>query len=111
MDATISLDDVNTSFVKQLALLAPFGVGNKKPLFAFKAVTPRKVEQFGKEKEHLKLTFETRSGTMEAIAFFARAEDFACPPTTGTPMTLIGHVEQSYFLNRPQIRVRLVDSM
>lgn len=111
VDAIISLDDVNNSFVKELSLLAPFGAGNAKPLFAFKTVVPRKVEQFGKEQEHLKLVFETTAGTIEAIAFFAKAEDFACPPIAGTPMTLIGHVEQSYFLNRSQIRVRLVDSI
>ena len=111
VDAVISLDDVNNSFVKELSLLAPFGAGNAKPLFAFKNVVPRKVEQFGKVQEHLKLVFETTAGSIEAIAFFAKAEDFACPPTAGAHMTLIGHVEQSFFMGRQQIRVRLVDSI
>ena len=93
----------------ELNLLSPFGTGNTKPLFSFQNSVPRKVEQFGKEQEHLKLVFETKNGTLEAIAFFAKPQDFVCPPTAGAPLTLIGHIERSYFMNRPQLRIRIVD--
>ena len=111
IDAELSLDAVTNAMMDELTLLAPFGTGNAKPLFSFQLAVPRKVEQFGKEQEHLKLVFETKSGTLEAIAFFAKAEDFARPPTAGEPMTLIGYIERSYFMNRPQIRIRIVDSI
>ncbi len=109
VDEVLTLDGVNLQLVEDLALLAPYGAGNPKPLFAFKDVTPRKVEQFGKAKEHLKLTFETTSGTLEAIAFFAKAEDFTKSPADNCAVSLIAHVERSYFMNRPQIRLRIVD--
>jgi single-stranded-DNA-specific exonuclease len=109
VDEVLTLDEVNLRLVEGLSLLAPYGVGNPKPLFAFKDVSPRKVEQFGKAKEHLKLTFETTSGTLEAIAFFAKVEDFTALPVEGNVATLIAHVERSYFMNRPQIRLRIVD--
>jgi single-stranded-DNA-specific exonuclease len=109
IDAVLSLDEVNSRLIQELNQLAPFGTGNHKPLFAFPGVTPRKVEQFGKSKEHLKLTFETLSGTREAIAFFTVPEDFEKTPLPGNACTVLGHVEQSHFMNRPQIRLRIVD--
>jgi single-stranded-DNA-specific exonuclease len=95
--------------VQELSLLAPYGTGNRKPLFAFRDVTPRKVEQFGTAQEHFKMIFETDAGTLEAIAFFAKAEDFQKNPESHPIVTLVGHVEQSYFMGRKQIRLRIVD--
>ncbi len=109
VDEVLTLDDVTLKLVEDLAMLAPYGTGNPKPIFAFKAVIPRKVEQFGKAKEHLKLTLKTSGGTLEAIAFFAKAEDFTKSPADNGLCTLIAHVERSYFMNRPQIRLRIVD--
>ena len=109
IDEVLTLDQVTHELIKDLALLAPYGTGNRKPLFAFHNVTPRKIEQFGKAHEHLKLTFETNAGQLEAIAFFASAADFQKNPEEQTDFTLIAHIEQSFFLNRPQIRLRVVD--
>ena len=109
VDEVLALDDVTLKLVEDLAMLAPYGVGNPKPIFAFENVTPRKVESFGKAKEHLKLTFETTGGTLEAIAFFAKAEGFTKAPADNGHFTLIAHVERSYFMNRPQIRLRIID--
>lgn len=109
IDEILSLDAVTHALVKDLDVLAPYGAGNRKPLFAFKNVTPRKVEQFGKAQEHLKMIFETSGGQLEAIAFFATVDDFQKNPEAHTNFTLIAHVEQSYFMGRQQIRLRVVD--
>lgn len=109
IDEVLSLDAVTHELVRDLSTLAPYGTGNRKPLFAFASVTPRKVEQFGKAKEHLKLTFETGGGQLEAIAFFATASDFQKHPEEHPNFTLIAHVEQSFFMGRQQIRLRIVD--
>ena len=109
IDEILSLDDVTHALIKDISLLAPYGAGNRKPLFAFRNVSPRKVEQFGKAKEHLKIIFETTSGQLEAIAFFSTIDSFQKSPETTKSFTLIAHVEQSYFMGRPQIRLRVVD--
>ncbi len=109
IDEVLTLDMVTHALIGDVSLLAPYGTGNRKPLFAFKDVTPRKVEQFGKATEHLKLSFETSSGQLEAIAFFATAEDFQKVPNIESKMTLIAHVEQSYFMGRQQLRLKVVD--
>lgn len=97
--------EVKTALIK----LAPFGVGNPKPLFAFNNVSPRAVDVFGKAKEHLKLIFETDAGQLEAIAFFAQPKDFKNVPTVGTELTLLAHIETSFFMGRSQTRLRIVD--
>lgn len=109
VDEVLTLDQVTHALINDITLLAPYGTGNRKPVFAFDAVTPRKVEQFGKAKEHLKLVFETSGGQLEAIAFFAAASDFKKNPEEHSSVTMIAHVEQSFFMNRPQIRLRIVD--
>lgn len=109
VDAVIRLEDVNQLMINDLKVLAPFGAGNRKPLFAFKNVAPIEVEQFGKTKEHLKLIFGTESGRSEAIAFFATPTDYTRAPKVGEDCTILAHVEQSHFMGRAQIRMMIVD--
>ena len=109
IDAELSLNDVNQLIIKELERLAPFGTGNHKPVFAFKNVTPRQVDVFGKTKEHTKIIFDSENGQLEAISFFQKPEDFNKVPTANTPFTLLANVEQSFFMGRRQIRMMIVD--
>lgn len=109
IDLQLTLDEVNNEFMKEIERLAPFGVGNPKPLIVFEDVTPKNVLQFGKAKEHLKLEFDRANDSLEAIAFFSSPERFTKTPKEGERVTLVGHVERSHFMNRMTIRVRIVD--
>ena len=109
IDALLTLDEVNQSLLRTLRSFAPFGEGNPKPLFKFEGVIPRSVEIFGKAKDHTKLVFDTESRPLEAIAFFTLPEDFRATPEAGSACTVIAHVEESYFMNRLQTRLRIVD--
>jgi single-stranded-DNA-specific exonuclease len=109
VDAAISLDAISQTFLREHALLAPYGIGNAKPLFLFEKIIPQKVEVFGKSKEHMKLVFDTQGYAKEAIAFFTLPEDFEKTPTVGEPLSLYAHVEQSFFMGRLQTRLRIVD--
>lgn len=109
IDASLPLSSVDDRLVRTLAALGPYGVGNPKPLFEFKEVAPAEVVQFGKAKEHVKLTFEEGGRRIEAIAFFATPESFTAVPRAGGPITLLAHVERSFFMGRQQTRLRIVD--
>ncbi len=109
IDAELKLSEINSALMEQLNSLSPFGKGNHKPLFAFHSVVPLSVELFGKSKEHTKLIFDTDRGKLEAIAFFQTPEGFGRRPEAAAPCTLIAHVEQSFFMGRRQIRLRIVD--
>lgn len=109
VDAEMTLDGITASFLTEHMSLAPFGIGNPKPLYLFKAVTPTEVSVFGKTKEHTKLTFVTQGLAQEAIAFFKLPEEFNTVPRSGVPVNIYAHVEQSFFMGRLQTRLRIVD--
>tara|TARA_B100000745_G_scaffold63630_4_gene37624 strand:+ start:4887 stop:6578 length:1692 start_codon:yes stop_codon:yes gene_type:complete len=109
VDMELSINDVNSSLIKDLERLAPFGVGNEKPIFLFKNVAPRISGTFGKSAEHTKLVFDTVTGPLDAIAFFKLPRDFKKEPTQGEPCNLIANVERSFFMGRSQIRLRLIE--
>jgi len=103
VDADIQLEDITDAFLKDLKKLSPFGIGNPKPLFRLKDVKPKKIESFGKGGDHTKVRF----GNIDAIAFFKKPETFAHLSTDGC--TLVAHVEESFFLGRKEVRLRIVD--
>lgn len=109
VDAVLELSEVNESLIRKLRTLAPFGEGNPKPMFQFVAVAPTEVIIFGKTKNHTKLLFETEGKRIEAIAFFRLPESFANIPEPKKEVSLIAHVEESYFMGRLQTRLRIVD--
>ena len=109
IDNELSLADVTRSTYRLVRQLAPFGEGNPKPLFRFKSVTPESVSQFGKGKDHTRATFAAKHGSIEAIGFFKTPDQFSTPLEEGVSVDLIAHIEESFFMNRPQIRLRIVD--
>ena len=109
-DAALSLDDVAPRTYAEIEQLAPFGVGNHKPLFLFENAKVRRMEQFGRDKQHLKLTFAKSDGVyVNAIRFYATPADFSAEPREGQSVTLLAHLEKSTFGNRAELRLRIVD--
>lgn len=109
VDFELKLDDISNSLLRAQRQCAPFGHSNHKPLYLIKSVTPTKVDVFGKTKEHTKLLFDTKGLTKEAIAFFKKPEDFSVLPTTESPVSLLVHLEESFFMGRMQTRLRIVE--
>lgn len=109
LDADLEIDDITETFHRTLNTLSPFGVGNTKPLFRFRGITATSVTTFGKTKEHTKAVFSGKRGSIEAIAFFKTPDRFKEKLTQLGSIDLIAHIEKSYFMNRPQLRLRIVD--
>jgi single-stranded-DNA-specific exonuclease len=109
VDADLLLSDITYDLMRTLASLAPYGQGNPKPVFRFKDIVPVRVDIFGKAKDHTKLRFEHERGTQEAIAFFKTPDQFDVVPEAGKPLTLIAHVEESFFMGRKETRLRIID--
>ncbi len=88
-----------------LARLAPFGVGNPKPLFMFPRVRVSHVRTFGKAKDHLELTLTDDTGAYTSgIAFFCTPESFIKPPTLNMLTDVVGYVETDW-KGGPRIRI------
>jgi single-stranded-DNA-specific exonuclease len=110
IDAVITVDDVTNQNYAVIEKLAPFGMSNPKPTFKFLNVTIVSLKEFGKEKNHLELIFNTTRGRpVKAIIFFKTRESFETPLTIGLTINLIATFEKSNFGGRTELRLRIVD--
>ncbi len=107
IDAELSLQDINPRLFAVVSKLSPFGVGNPKPVFMFKNITPTNIKLFGAGKNHLELQF----GSIRSIGFFMTQDSFEKIPEIGKPLTLIANLEESFFAGRKERRLRIIDCM
>lgn len=111
-DADIAPEEIRLDTLASLAKLAPFGVGNEKPLFRIRGAQIAQIARFGKGSEHLKLAIAREEGPpLDAIAFFAkgalaeRAEKLA----TGGRADILAHLERDTWSRGAPVRLRLLD--
>jgi single-stranded-DNA-specific exonuclease len=90
--------------LSQLKKLAPFGVGNEKPLFIFPHTTISNVRQFGKAQDHLEVSLECEGASTSGIAFFSTPDSFNKKVVAGARADVVGHIETDW-QGRPRIRV------
>jgi len=110
VDGIIKVDNITWSLYDEVNKFAPFGTGNPKPFFMIQDATIAAVKHFGKEKNHLELLLgKENGGTVSAIAFFKKSDDFAAKLEVGATTTIIGTLEKSTFKWKPELRVRIVD--
>jgi len=110
IDMHLTLDDVTMKNYKDIAKLAPFGVGNPKPTFLFENVMIQNVKEFGKEQDHLELCFEnSNSRPIKAIAFFKTRASYGRALQKGVSINLVATFELSNFAGREELRLRIVD--
>ncbi len=103
-DTQLSLEDVNIMTHNAINILAPFGVGNAKPLFSFTNVTPQTVRWFGKKGEHLEVVYPRSKGEVKAIIFFASKD---LEERAKKTHTLLAHLEKSVFRGKTELRLRI----
>lgn len=102
----LTLQDVTLITHNAIQALAPYGVGNPKPLFAFSNVIPTSVRWFGKKGEHLEVMYAKSRGEVKAIMFFAPKE---LEEKAKSPHTLLAHMEKSVFRGKTELRLRIKD--
>ncbi len=108
IDRELSLDQISESLYRQLQALAPFGIGNPKPIFLFSAVKLVSVKTFGATNNHLELGLMVDPDkTIKAIAFFNPFIDLKL--RVGQTIDLAAVIEKSYFYRAPELRLRIVD--
>lgn len=71
LDAELNMDDVSMENYRQIEKLEPYGMENQKPHFLFADVEIFHVKEFGKNKEHLELSFKnSRNYVVKAMTFY-----------------------------------------
>ncbi len=111
-DAVLSLKEASHQVLLRIARLAPFGMGNEKPVFAFLNVSLQSVTWFGKVQEHLKVAL-TSDGfdRVEAVVFYAKRElgPKVKRITEGATIHVLANLERDQFTKGRPVRLRLVD--
>lgn len=106
-----SLAELSQSLYRALRTLAPFGVGNPKPLFELARVSVSRVDYFGKHQEHARITLSDDAGAqIDAVVFFVPRTPFYETIqllSPGDRIRVVGALEQSFFANKQELRLRL----
>ena len=66
--ASLEMDHIDETLVREVDMLRPFGMHNPKPLFHFCQI-PKETRQLGNLNKHLKLQFSENGQTVEGIGF------------------------------------------
>lgn len=106
-DLELMLSDVTMEHYHTIRKLAPFGMGNETPVFAFKDVLVKDVKQFGKTMEHLEVQFG--SGLPRAISWYAKPDSFSERIESNKMITLLAEFDYSVFRGKEELRLKIVD--
>lgn len=109
IDEELDIHNITNETYEHLHKLAPFGVGNERPVFLFKDTPIQKVGLFGKEKNHLELILGDELKSVKAIKFFSKPESFEKSPKENESRDIIATIEKSTFGYRPELRLRIID--
>ena len=108
IDLEIEINDVGDKLFDTVNKLAPFGIGNPKPIFLFRKLNPISIKKFGKTGDHVELVFKKSNGQKVcAILFFGAKEKWVSELGDGKVIDLIASIEKSMFRGRAEIRLRI----
>jgi single-stranded-DNA-specific exonuclease len=105
LEREVPLSEVSPA-LQTLGSLAPFGVGNAKPLFAFPNARVERVKMFGKQGDHIEVSLSGNGASATGIAFFSTPDSFSKPLAAGMKADVVGHIETDW---RGGPRIRVVD--
>ncbi|MFA5791950.1 MAG: single-stranded-DNA-specific exonuclease RecJ [Candidatus Paceibacterota bacterium] len=111
-DVRSGLDVVNMKNWREIEKMAPFGLGNPKPVFLFEGVKIKKIKKFGKNGsgEHLEITFSyIHNKKVKAISFFSGLDSFKNTLFEGLSVNLLATFDLSRFRGREELRLRIED--
>ncbi len=108
-DMDLEISDVTLENYQALRKMAPFGMGNPTPVFAFKNIIIESVRKFGKTSEHLEVMVRGGVSCIKAISWYATPESFSEKVEQGKTMTLLGEFDFSVFRGKSELRLKIVD--
>lgn len=108
-DALITLPEVSAPLFGQVSKLAPFGIGNPKPVFRVSGIRVTEVKRFGKSSAHVELALECRKSGARSrgFDFFRTPEGFTHTPVQGEEAEVLATIERDSY--RGGLALRLID--
>ena len=114
-DAIITLREISWPLLRDIGRLAPYGIGNPKPVFKIAGVVVESTKVFGKEKNHFEIVLaipksdSSNGSSIRAFDFFRSADDFTSAPIVGEPATILATLERDNFRSPARLALRIVD--
>ncbi len=110
-DAIVTLRELSWPLLRDISRLAPFGIGNPKPVFKIAGAMVSSIKSFGKEKNHIELMLvsDESATSMRAFDFFRTPEDFSYAPAAGACATVLATLERDTFRQPARLALRVVD--
>ncbi len=112
-DALVTVRELAWPLYSDIARLAPFGMGNPKPVFRVTRASVASMKVFGKEKNHVEVSlscFET-GARARAFDFFRAPKDFSFVPETGASVDVLGTLVRDTFRGQNALALRVVDML
>jgi single-stranded-DNA-specific exonuclease len=108
-DVLLTISELSFPLLRELAQLAPFGLGNPKPVIRISGAKIASLRRFGKEQNHIECMLECArtARSMRSFDFFRSPEQFSQPPVVGAEAAVLATLERDTF--RGGLALRLVD--
>lgn len=106
VDVSCKLEDITVKSIEEMQRLAPFGMGNPKPIVQIEEVTLANIRKIGAEQNHLKLVFEQEEHQLDSVGFgFGHIHDELSPSVT---LSAIGELSINEWNNfrKPQLMLQ-----
>lgn len=107
IDCELSDGDIDDGLVNFLEQLAPYGIGNKQPVFLIKNLAVDDVRRVGKEQNHLHFKVHTPTKRLSVIGFkLGDQEPFLRDNRT---IDLVCYLERNEWKGRTKLQLRALD--
>jgi single-stranded-DNA-specific exonuclease len=116
-DAEITLSEITMNLYQELSQLAPFGVGNPRPVFLIRGMAVQETGFLGKGEQHLKLLVSDKSlqsnnaRPIEMILFSASLSSPFRSLVAGDTFDALVAIESNSFRGRTTLRLKPIEIM
>ena len=107
IDLVVESAEVDLALARKLLVLAPFGMGNRKPRLCMKSLSCTGVRPLGKEKKHSRITALSKSDGTEFECVFWNSNGNV--PSIGETIDVAFTPEVNHFNNRDRLQLVLED--
>jgi single-stranded-DNA-specific exonuclease len=110
-DAQVTVREIAWPLYIDISRLAPFGMGNPKPVFRVARASVASMKVFGKQKNHVEVSlscFDT-GARARAFDFFRAPHDFSHVPASGASVDVLGTLVRDSFRGSHALALRVVD--
>ncbi|MDB8552835.1 single-stranded-DNA-specific exonuclease RecJ [Turicibacter sanguinis] len=107
VDLNLSLEKIDLGLVEDLAVLAPYGEGNRPPVIGIEQVKVKNIKAIGNKLQHLKFTIYDEAHQLDAIAF--NKADLMIYLTPDTLFDFIGEIKINEWNGNRTVQFHVVD--